>query len=407
MKEATKKKTLGLIDRLGFFFFCVLAWILPISGAGIEICFGFIYLCFLAKFFIERPNRVKIKEFFLDRINLAVLIFYLCIGLSVLISGPYIKHSLRVWFSKWGEGVLFFYFAQIFLNKQRIKRVLTVFLASAFLLSVDGIYQWVYGVDFVRGFDLTYVEGEFSAVRATFSHFNNFAGFITVMFLIGLAFLVKIKKFWIKFILVILLALLAINLTLTHSRAGLISLLIGLTPFLVFLANRKYRVKITLAFMLFGVIFVSLPFSAKILADFILRADAGRIQIWKAGVSMFLDSPLLGKGLGNFMKYTSDYGLVPLYAHNCYLQLLAESGLIGLISFLWFLAEIISRGIKRVITEKNPLFLGLFFGLLVYLFHAFFDTHLYSFKLSMFFWLIASFVTIFLKAHPASLNRNS
>jgi len=395
MKEVTRKKTLDVIDKLGFFFFCVLAWILPISGAGIEICFGFIYLCFLAKFFIERPSRERIKEFFLDRINLAVLIFYLCIGFSVLVSGPYIKHSLRVWFSKWGEGVLFFYFVQVFLNKQRIKIVLAVFLASAFLLSIDGIYQWAYGQDFIRGFELTYVEGRFSAVRATFPHFNNFAGFITVMFLIASAMLVKMRNFWIKFILVLLLVLMAFNLVLTHSRAGFISLSLSSFLFVLFLSNKKYRVQVFLFLIFLATILMSLPSAGKTLVGFILRADAGRIEIWKAAIFMFLDSPLLGKGLGNFMKYITDYGLEPLYAHNCYLQILAESGLIGLISFLWFLKEVIGRGIRKIVIEKDPLFLGLFLGLLAYLLHAFFDTHLYSFKLSMLFWLIASFVVVY------------
>jgi hypothetical protein len=38
---------------------------------------------------------------------------------------------------------------------------------------------------------------------------------------------------------------------------------------------------------------------------------------------------------------------------------------------------------------------GLFWGFLAFLFHSFFDTHLYSLKLSILFWLLASFLAIY------------
>jgi len=113
---------------------------------------------------------------------------------------------------------------------------------------------------------------------------------------------------------------------------------------------------------------------------------------------MFMESPLLGKGLGSFAKLVHGYQrrVMPQYAHNCYLQILAETGLIGFVSFIWFLGKIIVRGYKRLKERFDGLFFGLFFGLLVFLVHSFFDTQLFTVRLSILFWLLTSFVSIYL-----------
>ena len=124
--------------------------------------------------------------------------------------------------------------------------------------------------------------------------------------------------------------------------------------------------------------------------------DATRFQIWSAAIAMFKDSFLLGKGLGSFMGCFRQYSNLSIqYAHNCYLQILAETGLIGLLAFLWFLGEIILGSYKELRLKFNSLFLGLFSAFLAFLIHIFFDTQLYALKLSILFWVLASFLTIY------------
>ena len=64
-----KDRAIAKIDKVALFFFFVLAFFLPISNAAIESCFGFIFLCFLAKSFLKKPSLEKLKEFFKDRLN--------------------------------------------------------------------------------------------------------------------------------------------------------------------------------------------------------------------------------------------------------------------------------------------------------------------------------------------------
>lgn len=65
-----------------------------------------------------------------------------------------------------------------------------------------------------------------------------------------------------------------------------------------------------------------------------------RIGYIKAGVQMFLDHPLSGVGVGNFprqyVKYAPPGALRQVRAaHNTYLQVLAETGVLGFLPFVW------------------------------------------------------------------------
>ena len=66
-----------------------------------------------------------------------------------------------------------------------------------------------------------------------------------------------------------------------------------------------------------------------------------RLAHWQAAINMAADSPLFGVGLANYEVVYDDYRLInweePLgHAHNLYLNLLAEAGLVGLIAYLAF-----------------------------------------------------------------------
>ena len=66
-----------------------------------------------------------------------------------------------------------------------------------------------------------------------------------------------------------------------------------------------------------------------------------RLAHWQAANDMAHDRPLFGVGLGSYEAVYDDYRLVnweaPLgHAHNLYLNMLAETGIIGLAAFLAF-----------------------------------------------------------------------
>ena len=394
MKES-REKVINFIDRCAVFFFMVLAFFLPISNAAVESSFGFILFCFIIRIFLKKPTRKEIKVFFENRINFYLLLFYIAIGLSIFVSGPLWAKSLRAWITKWGEGIALFYFAQVFLNKKQVKIILLVMIASAFLLSVDGIYQRISGIDFIRG---RLLDTRFLAVTGAFNHYNDFAAFLGVLFFIIIGFLGHIKKFWQKLFLCSAFLLVSINIIFTFSRGSWLSLLSVCLFLTIFAKDKKKKI----FFLLFLIGFVGVILSIPSLKERFLTiarwgGGSGRFGLWKISLRIFGKSPLFGNGLGLFMDHFSKYNnLFVQYVHNCYLQILAETGLLGFVSFIWFLGEIIFRGYKRLREKPDSLLFGLFFGLIVFLIHSFFDTQLFSVRLSLLFWLLASFVTIHL-----------
>lgn len=103
-------------------------------------------------------------------------------------------------------------------------------------------------------------------------------------------------------------------------------------------------------------------------ADKINPAYHQRLMMWACGLKMFKESPFIGKGLTSFQM---NYGLCqgglifrnPVLggiktqaneAHNQFIQVLAESGLLGLAAFVLLLAFGALEAIKALRAEKNP-----------------------------------------------------
>lgn len=93
-----------------------------------------------------------------------------------------------------------------------------------------------------------------------------------------------------------------------------------------------------------------------------------RLAHWQAAVGMAEDQPWLGVGFGNYEPAYADYALInwpfPLgHAHNYYLNLLAEIGIIGLLAYLVVWTAIFWQTI-RAIRQNDGWQRGLALGLL-------------------------------------------
>jgi O-antigen ligase len=74
----------------------------------------------------------------------------------------------------------------------------------------------------------------------------------------------------------------------------------------------------------------------------------GRFRLWKAGMKAFAEAPLMGYGTGGFIRaITPTLGSGAQVAHNSFISVLVEEGLIGLILYLlMFLATY--RAVRRL-----------------------------------------------------------
>jgi O-antigen ligase len=103
--------------------------------------------------------------------------------------------------------------------------------------------------------------------------------------------------------------------------------------------------------------------------------------IWRDTVSMIRDNWTLGIGLGAFhtaypIYSTRDGTLIVSQAHNDYLQVMADGGILGAIIALWFLF-LVARDMARAGRHRNPnmaaMALGCAGGVFALMVHSLFD----------------------------------
>lgn len=83
--------------------------------------------------------------------------------------------------------------------------------------------------------------------------------------------------------------------------------------------------------------------------------------LWAAGLRMVVDEPTFGQGPGTFYTKLGDYyrpgdeGWKPLHenAHNYFIQIAAETGILGLAGFLWCVSNVMVSGFTRALIGER------------------------------------------------------
>ncbi|MEK6299793.1 MAG: O-antigen ligase family protein [Acidobacteriota bacterium] len=127
----------------------------------------------------------------------------------------------------------------------------------------------------------------------------------------------------------------------------------------------------------------------------------GREWVWRDTLTMFSNHPIIGAGLGAYETvypmYTHSNGyMVVQYAHNDYLQLLSDAGIVGGVAGIWFLV-LLFRAIARGTRSADPLLAGLAVGcgggIFAILVHSLFDFNLQIPSNCLLFLLLAAVVS--------------
>lgn len=157
---------------------------------------------------------------------------------------------------------------------------------------------------------------------------------------------------------------------LTVSRGGVIALTAALL-FSPLLARKKLQtagIVATALVLIAGFILVLAPSgTVERLTD--RDGGSGRTDIWKVATRIIEDRPISGVGVGNFPNASVSYVITPgavdsktlisqpSVAHNMYLEIWAESGIIGLLLFLGVLGSCLGFAViatKRFAAAGDP-----------------------------------------------------
>lgn len=128
----------------------------------------------------------------------------------------------------------------------------------------------------------------------------------------------------------------------------------------------------------------------------------GRTHFWSGTLGIIKDHPLTGAGLGAFSaaypRYDTANGTYRLeQAHNDYLQVLSDGGIVGGILGLVFLFWLFRTALKRMQTHdkmRRGVALGALSGCAAVLVHSFFDFTLHTTANGLMFLLLAALATV-------------
>jgi len=326
-----------------------------------------------------------------------ILLFIACI-ISVYIS-PDKRMALGV-FKAWfiDPLILFFLILKLIKTKKQILMIIWSLLLSASVLSIYGIIEKIFSFGLPAS----------GRVNSVFIPANYLSLYIGPIICLAIGMLIweygkKIKTSCALYLILLsLLVVCIIALFLTRSYGGWFGVGVGL-GFIFFLLKFKRK---WIYLILIGVIaltFIALDFQTpKFRCAVGLEKSCGslysRIGIWETTWQMIKEHPISGIGLAfepvyqQYIKLSS-FKLAPPLAsqpHNLYLAFWAETGILGLIAFLWILTFFF----KSLIFKKHPSFftrslsVGLSSAMVCILAHGLVDVPYWKNDLSYLFWII-------------------
>lgn len=415
-----KEKFTTVCDKVMTFSLCALVYFLPISIALVETFTAISIFFFLLKrgfIFYDRLTQKEarglkgIAKLFVDSykpkendLNLIVwlLIFFHFIS---VITSTHPGLSFKGFMGKTMENTfVFFAFVEVINSRKRLKIFLTIYLLSVTLTVVNGLYQLFVGKEFIHG-EPVYDKRIASSFRAP----NDFAAYLVLIIplLISMNLLraveaikktaQKSKEIFssplVKSWLFILLLISLMCLILTSSRGAWVGFIISFAIFA--LRYPKLWPKLGALFIFIAICgFISICFNAREDLRTIsgLFNTTGRWVYWVEAANMIKDYPIFGCGFNAYSVVGKEYKIFwGGYPHNCFLQIMAETGIVGLSVFLWLLWTLFYKSFKAISKFKSndlsQICIGALAGLLGFFVHAFGDTTLYSVILSVLMWL--------------------
>jgi O-antigen ligase len=145
------------------------------------------------------------------------------------------------------------------------------------------------------------------------------------------------------------------SIVLSQSRAGTAAFLFEMVLLVVLLLprGRDGRIAATLGGLCLMVLaFVSWIGTPALWHHFSDLQDWMRLAIFKDGIEMFWHKPILGWGLGTFTtvypEFRSFYtNLFVNAAHNDYIQVIVETGMVGFAAVVWFILMVYRLGLRN------------------------------------------------------------
>jgi len=331
-------------------------------------------------------------------------------------------YSTRLALVQFATLLIYFAATLVFIDTpHRLHLMVRTIMIFGFVLAIFGLTQ-----SFTSPTKVYWVrELSQSTAFGPFINRHHFAGYmeLTIALPLGLLFAGVVDKQ--KRVLYLFVAgLMGVALVMTTSRGGIISLVAEIAFLAIVTAiwrtqSERRKTKLSplksaalragmagalLVGLFFSVLLLGGEFSIYRFIDSVNTDDptTGRAHFWAVTLDIIKAHPYVGTGLGAFgviyTRYDSRNGMFRLeQAHNDYLQVLSDAGIIGAVLAFSFVALLFWKAISRARSKddfRRGVALAALSGCFAVLVHSFFDFTLHTTSNALLFLVMAALATL-------------
>lgn len=313
-----------------------------------NIFLGVLTLCFFIQLYKKQISfNQDYKEYFI-----AISLFIISMLLSAVFSGD-ITYGLKRWADMWIWRFMPFVVVIFLLNNYfDAKKVMLTGFAGITVASVYAVYQGLSGMSRANGF---------------YGHPMTLGGWLCIFLpLLLIEFFERKllgKYYWLAGL---AFCICSAGIVFNATRGAWLAVSIVCAVLLIyymFKSKRNLAVSIIFIALISVVLFNNPKFMHRLdtIDDFDkYQSNTERILMWQSAWNMFKDHPILGVGLGQYkenyqQKYISPEAKEPQlsHAHNNFLQMLAENGIVGFAGFVIMFGYIIFKNLIAWVKVKN------------------------------------------------------
>lgn len=309
--------------------------------------------------------------------------------------------------------VLFYFLTvQILSNSERLKKTIRIVTYLAIGIAFLAIIQKFSSPDKIYWFRSTPAN---AGTVGPWVYHNHYAGFMEMMFPLVFALFLFYRPvidrektlrsrvaavftmpssnlhFFLGFGAIVIVSSVFISL----SRGGLISLILALVFFLAILPRRIIKFR----FVTYGVLASCIALAITWFGWGALLDKFGtsftetsgiydiRLMLWQDSIRIVRDFFLTGTGSGTFifiypLYKTLSTDFILHHAHNDYIEILTDYGIVGFLLAAWFIVSVIYHGWKKITYRRDKyavlLSIGALSGIVSILFHSITDFNMYN-----------------------------
>jgi len=312
-------------------------------------------------------NNISIKSF---------VLFLVCILFSMIFSVNIIESSIV--FFRWLTIALVFLSFIIILSK--IKKTENIFLILVIFSLFEILLPFIEYLRIVSIKDFSFADSNY--LKTFTGNKNITSASLSLKFPFILYAINRYKNPLMRIFLIIFLFIGFYDLILISSRAALLGVMIvslGCILYFIFYKKDKYVIVYPLLYVSALLLStLTLSNSNVLISDRVSTINTDdqstneRIRFYRHGLNAFVNSPLIGSGIGTWKTESIKYDkeniqsyVVPYHMHNDFLQLAVEIGVLGLLAYLsmfWFSLKFLILNLKK----KKEIIIPLILSFIIY-----------------------------------------